>query len=104
MYNCETRQVEFNLALPKKVLKKGEKKLTEMILAAEKVTEFVICTLVTGKDYNANSEDRTVHPIQYCKKYEALFVDQQWKIAKEKALHMFLLFLEGPPTLGKMSR
>lgn len=42
MYNYETKQAEFNLALPKKVLKKGEKKLTEMILAAEKVTEFVI--------------------------------------------------------------
>ena len=55
MYSCETRQVEFHLALRKKVLKKGEKKLTDMILAAEKVTEFVICTLVTGKNNNANS-------------------------------------------------
>ena len=55
MYNNETRQAEFHLAFRKKVLKKGEKKLAEMILPAEKVTEFVICTLVTGKNNNANS-------------------------------------------------
>ena len=101
MNSCETRQVEFHLALRKKVLKKGEKKLTDMILAAEKVTEFVICTLVTGKTTmqilrTEKSSDTVLQEIR------GIIGGPTVENCQRKGT-MFLLSLEGPSRLGKMS-